>query len=189
MEPGSSVDLAGLLWGISCPIVGAVMDILTRQVVKCWIDNQFDNERVTATVSDGMIQLCENDICLTTLITTSCRRLMSTSLYLFSGLGLGASVFPQVLIPNWFHTQLSIHTNLTFHIQVTSLLQAALPTKVWHHFRFCPFHLNKKHLSSMISKPTRVIEIPLMLFVTKLENAKRGMWKMVNSDLKSSCHS
>jgi len=31
IEPGSSIDLAGLLWGISCPIVGAVMDILTRQ--------------------------------------------------------------------------------------------------------------------------------------------------------------
>ena len=27
-----SVNLSGIIWAISCPIVGAIMDILTRQV-------------------------------------------------------------------------------------------------------------------------------------------------------------
>ena len=36
---GESVDLAGLLWALSCPIVGAVMDILTRQVLKLELSN------------------------------------------------------------------------------------------------------------------------------------------------------
>ena len=33
IENGSSVDVGGLIWALVCPLVGAIMDILTRQVM------------------------------------------------------------------------------------------------------------------------------------------------------------